>query len=86
MISIDWALDAACSPSDANLFTSDTKPPAREVTRLGLVCTHCPVQRECASWAVRHNETGFWAGVFIYPRGSQRADSMQALRRKAGVR
>lgn len=81
----DWCRDAACSPLDASLFTSDTKPSTWDITRLSAICAGCPVQRDCAAYAVRNRESGYWAGVWVYPKGSPRLSALAALRRKAGV-
>lgn len=85
-MSLEWALswhdEALCSPVDAALFTSDVKPSAAQLTRLGQVCAACPVARQCANYALKTGASGVWAGVFVYPKGTARMESRRALERK----
>jgi hypothetical protein len=45
---------------DTELFFSESKT---QIARAKAVCQGCPIMRECASWAIRHEEFGVFGGL-----------------------
>jgi WhiB family redox-sensing transcriptional regulator len=57
----DWMTDAACKDLPVEMFFPER---GRDGSRARAVCAECPVQRECADYAIgqglRH---GIWGGM-----------------------
>lgn len=78
-----WAEHAACLgtpmawwyPEDRHGFAEVEVVPPQAAER----CASCPVRRECASHALRHEEFGVWAGMSEEHR--RRARSAAGIRR-----
>lgn len=65
---VNWKDEAACKGLDLNLFFGDdpgTRPALRRSTlrTTGQICHSCPVERECLSSALEHDERGIWGGT-----------------------
>ena len=61
-MSSDWWADASCATLDADAFYPEVG--AHADTTAKRVCTRCPVQAECLTWALDHGEEhGIWGGL-----------------------
>lgn len=61
----NWRTQANCTGRTELFFAKKAeRPQARErrEARANTLCTACPVQEQCRSWAREHHEYGFWAG------------------------
>lgn len=58
-----WMKDAACTETDPEVFFAPEKD-VRTVRLAKKVCLGCPVQLDCAEYAVRRPELqGIWGGL-----------------------
>ncbi|WP_158074057.1 WhiB family transcriptional regulator [Micromonospora sp. CB01531] len=58
----DWREDAACRGLDVTWFYPDPDD-TLAVVRVQTFCATCPVRRDCARYAIEHNEEyGVWGG------------------------
>ncbi len=56
-----WAAYASCRSADPDLFFPATDGDVREAMR---ICSGCPVQAECADWALEMQlGYGIWGGL-----------------------
>ena len=61
----DWQEYAACKGRTELFFAKKAERPQardRREARARQLCTVCPVQVSCRTWAREHREYGFWAG------------------------
>ena len=67
----EWTDQALCkelcakgeaSPDD--WFPTGGNVRAANVAAAKAACERCPVQKPCASWAIKHNEEGIWGGMW----------------------
>jgi hypothetical protein len=71
-----WRSDARCrgcrmpeewvplfGPHVLDLFFFDGPPTPARKRALEKVCGSCPVQADCAEWALRHESYGYWANT-----------------------
>ena len=57
-----WRDDAVCRGFDISVFFPDESDTAA-ITHAKQICGTCPVQQDCLSYAVEHNQTdGIWGG------------------------
>lgn len=57
----EWHLDAACRGMDTDLFFPYR---GESLKKAKAICTQCPVQEECLTWAIEENEKfGIWGGL-----------------------
>ena len=57
----DWKLSGLCAQIDPEAFFPDKGGSVRAAKR---ICSQCPVQTECLSFALTNNERfGIWGGV-----------------------
>ena len=80
---VNWRSLAACLSADPDLFfpISSTGPAERQIARAKVICSGCPVRRECLEFAVTHDQThGIWGGTT--PQDRQR-DRRRRRRRAA---
>jgi len=57
----DWKLSGLCAQTDPEAFFPDEGGSVRAANR---ICSQCPVQAECLSFALTNNERfGIWGGV-----------------------
>ena len=64
---MDWTVDAACRPDPD--WTTEQRPEPDVEARLRRVCCRCPVNVDCASWALASRaEMGVYAGVWLPTR------------------
>lgn len=63
-LDLSWQADARCKDTghDAWYPTEEVRSHL-DFTTLARVCNSCPVQAECASHAIRHEEFGYWGGM-----------------------
>lgn len=59
----EWAASALCKDTAPQHVVSPKHRPLALADDLRSMCAHCPVRRQCASFADRHNTTGWWAGI-----------------------
>jgi hypothetical protein len=60
----DWIERAACAGLDTRVFFSDGHHGREQVAVARRICAACPVQTECANWAIRTGEYyGVWGGM-----------------------
>jgi hypothetical protein len=59
----EWAASALCKGTTQQLVVAPRRPAATHANDLHTMCDLCPVRRLCASFADRHNLTGWWAGL-----------------------
>lgn len=62
---IDWQDFAACKGRTELFFAKKAERPQardRREARARMLCTACPVQTPCRTFAREHREYGFWAG------------------------
>lgn len=78
----DWQSHAACRLEDAHRFTPERTPPKTELDALAAICGTCPVQLQCALFALHNNHSGFFAGIWIADSGPQHATGRTSLRRR----
>jgi hypothetical protein len=83
MRSVDWQARSVCTAEDARAFAADKKPLDSEIHRLGLICSSCPVTKECAALALEIGAPGVYAGVYFPACGAGRPEAKRALIRKA---
>jgi WhiB family redox-sensing transcriptional regulator len=63
---LTWLESAACQDLDTELFfpISPKGPGQRQADEAKAVCKTCPVQRQCATWALATaQEYGIWGGM-----------------------
>ncbi len=61
----DWAEHAVCKGKTHLFFPPRAERPqarARREAQARLLCSTCPVQEPCKSFAREHHEYGFWGG------------------------
>lgn len=81
----DWQLRAACRGADTEQFfhPENERGPRRLAREAAAkaVCARCPVQRECADYALRTREPyGIWGGL-----GENEREEILAGRRTAAA-
>lgn len=62
----DFQLHAACRDEDADLFfpVGNSGPALTQIAEAKAVCTECPVQSACLTWALEHGQDhGVWGGM-----------------------
>lgn len=62
---VDWREHAMCKGRTELFFAKKAERPQardRRETRARQLCTVCPVQVACRTWAREHHEYGFWGG------------------------
>ena len=63
-VNLDWQKDAGCRDTGHNAwYPADDVRVHSDFETLRRVCRECPVQSECLSHAIHHEEFGFWGGV-----------------------
>lgn len=71
-----WHSLAACKGMAAENFYPPL--PGGQVTAAAVAaCDRCPVRRECAEWAIAHEDRGYWAGMS--------ANRRRAIRKRDGI-
>jgi WhiB family redox-sensing transcriptional regulator len=63
---VDWRHHAACHSVDPELFFPAGRPRAAlvQVAAARAVCSHCPVESDCLSWALAQGQvSGVWGGT-----------------------
>lgn len=56
-----WMLEARCLDADPEAFFPEKGGSTREAKR---ICAMCPVQEDCLSYALQHDERfGIWGGM-----------------------
>ena len=66
----DWVSQGLCGQVDPELFYPGQRDCGNEAKRL---CRSCPVQTQCLTWALDHNEThGIWGGYSPQQRKTMR--------------
>jgi WhiB family redox-sensing transcriptional regulator len=65
----DFGIDAACFGQDTELFYSDD---TKDISAAKAICGACPVIKECATWAVQHEEFGVFGGLSAKERNLMR--------------
>lgn len=73
-INTDWMQAGACRHEDPALFFGGVA----ELNQARRICSRCPVQRQCADYALAHEEHGTWAGMSERER--------DRLRKSRGIR
>ena len=63
MIDFGWQDDAMCRTADTSLFYVEADKEPEIIASLKLVCKSCPVLKQCRSYAIKHEDFGFWAGM-----------------------
>ena len=56
----DFGNDAACFGQDTELFYSED---TQAIASAKGICSGCPLIKECATWAVQHEEFGVFGGL-----------------------
>lgn len=70
--------DAACrTPEGEKLFIRTGKRTAAQLAEALAICAGCIDRAECEDWAVRHEDSGIWAGLT--------RDGLRRLRAERGV-
>ena len=60
---LTWRDDAVCRGFDISVFFPDESD-SKSIAHAKEICASCPVQQECTSYAVEHNQTdGIWGGT-----------------------
>lgn len=62
----DWRSDGACREEEPDLFfpVGNTGAAVRQIEEAKAVCRRCPVQRQCADWALATRQPhGVWGGI-----------------------
>lgn len=57
-----WHAYARCRSVDPELFYPE-KGDAMAPNRVAAICGNCPVQGDCAEWAVAYEKHGWWGGI-----------------------
>lgn len=70
--SIDWE-QANCRGTLTDMWYVEGHNAWAEYKKLRRVCDNCPIMAECAEYAIRHEQWGFWAGMGPRERGEIRA-------------
>lgn len=66
-----WRADAACLGTDTSLWLLES--PGQSSKKAKAICARCPVQRECAEYAVTGREMyGLWGGISVKTRQQRR--------------
>jgi WhiB family redox-sensing transcriptional regulator len=52
--------DAACRGTDTEAFYPINGLPMQTVIR---ICQGCPIRNDCASYAIEHEQYGYWANM-----------------------
>ena len=66
--SVDWSLARCAGVDPDSFFPDDRGNPIQSNAVLGKVCESCPILVECANYAVKHEQRGFWGGLSAYAR------------------
>jgi WhiB family redox-sensing transcriptional regulator len=76
---MSWRERAACLDGDPELFfpVGTSGPAVLQIQEAKVVCSRCPVQTECLTWAL---EAGVDHGVW----GGQSEDERRAYKRRQG--
>jgi hypothetical protein len=59
---VDWE-QAACRGTLTDMWYVEGGSAWGEYIPLRKVCNNCPILSECAEYAIRHEQWGFWAGM-----------------------
>jgi WhiB family redox-sensing transcriptional regulator len=63
-----WQFEAQCKTEDSNLFFSEL---ASKVARAKMICSICPVKKQCLDFAISNNiEEGIFGGLTFDERKS----------------
>jgi len=58
-----WRDYAACRDHDPDLFFPGSEPTPSQIAAARAICSACPVQDECLTYALESNQTdGIWGG------------------------
>lgn len=75
---LDWQIDAPCAQTDPEVFYPEVGGSSRQAK---VVCTGCPVRRECLEYALTHDERfGVWGGTSERERRRLRSSPNQGAR------
>ena len=68
---------AACAGTDTEFFFKDGLRDPYEMKAYRQMCGGCPIQNECLSWGLHHEEHGMWGGLTV--------QEIRDLRKKRGI-
>lgn len=60
-----WSERAKCIDIDTNLFFDTYELDQGIATNVDLLCSMCPIQRECLTLGVSRKEWGVWGGIYL---------------------
>ena len=60
-----WSKDVACLDIDTDFFFDKYEEDQEFAPSIDMLCTKCPVQRECLATGVSNHEWGVWGGVYL---------------------
>ena len=61
----EWKDNAACLDYDTNVFFDKYEEDELLRPAVDLLCSQCPVRKECFSVGISGKEWGVWGGVYL---------------------
>jgi len=61
----NWTNKSSCIDMDTNMFFDRYEEDVSIRDTIDLMCSQCPVQRECLAVGVTRQEWGVWGGVYL---------------------
>ena len=65
---IDWSLARCAGVDPDSFFPDDRGNPIQSNSALRKVCEGCPILVQCANYAIKHEQRGFWGGLSAHGR------------------
>lgn len=69
---VDWE-QANCRGINPDMWFVEGYNAWAEYQQLRRVCNNCPIMNQCAEYAIRHEQWGFWAGMSPRERANIRS-------------
>lgn len=60
-----WMTQGSCLGEDPDLWFADIR--SKEAAKAALICSGCPVQALCATYAASEDMEGIWGGAAYFP-------------------
>jgi hypothetical protein len=61
----EWTKKASCLNMDVNMFYDKYEENKGLASAIDIMCSQCPVQRDCLAQGVSNKEWGVWGGVYL---------------------
>lgn len=61
----EWKEDAACLDLDRELFFDKYEEDLELRPKIDILCSNCPVLRQCFAVGISQKEWGVWGGIYV---------------------